>query len=57
MQKLTIGLKLDDKVAYLKTYEIQENSIIMQKLINILTIFTEHNFIKENENAKNEHNG
>lgn len=56
-QKLTIGIKLDDKIAYLKTIEIQENANVAQKLINLLNVFIEHNLNKENEDAEDECNG
>lgn len=44
MQKLTIGIKIDDKIAYLKTIEIQENSNKIDRLIKVITVFVKHNF-------------
>jgi len=44
MQKLIIGIKLDDKVVYLKTIDNQENSNVVDRLIKVISIFVEHNF-------------
>ncbi len=50
MQKLTTGIKLDDKVVYLKTIEIQENSDKIDRLIKVLSLFMKHNFKGESVN-------
>ena len=52
MQKLTIGLKLDAKVIYLKKFEIQEDSDTVQKLISALSIFIKRNLGKEVKDAE-----
>lgn len=44
MQKLTAGIKLDDKVVYLKTIEIQKNQDKIDRLIKIIILFIKHNF-------------
>jgi len=49
MQKLTIGIKLDDKITYLKTIEIQENSDKINRLTKVISLFIKHNFERGNE--------
>lgn len=56
MQKLIIGLKLDDKVVYMKTFEIQENSDKINKLVSVISVFAKHNLERGDSNAENESN-
>jgi len=43
MQKLIIGIKIDDKINYLKTIEIQENIDIINRLIKVIDTFIKYN--------------
>lgn len=43
MQKLIIGIKINDEVTYLKTLEIQENLDVINRLIKVISTFIKIN--------------